>query len=112
MIYKICPADAWAQAERLGVFAGSPQDKRDGFIHFSTAGQVAGTLAKFYAGADGLILAAVDETGLEDLKYETSRDGAQFPHLYAPLPLARVVWVKPLTRRSDGAFVLPEELGE
>lgn len=112
MIYKICPADLWAQAEQSGVFTGSPHDQSDGFIHFSVAGQVAGTLAKYYDGQDGLLLIAVDETGLAALKYEASRDGALFPHLYGPLPLAHVVWQKPLTRDENGAFVLPDEMGE
>jgi uncharacterized protein (DUF952 family) len=111
MIYKICPADLWAQAERTGVFEGSPHDKADGFIHFSVARQVPGTLAKYYAGQDGLLLIAINESGLTGLIYEPARGGVLFPHLYRPLPLKHVVWQKPLTRDASGAFVLPEEMG-
>jgi len=109
MIYKICPADEWAQAARQRTWAGSDLDQRDGFIHFSTAGQVAGTLARHFAGTVELVLVAVDEAGLTDLRYQPSRDGALFPHLYGELPVSRVAWVKPLKRGPGGVFVLPQE---
>ena len=112
-IYKICPAQDWAQAQQQRSYTGSPLDRKDGFIHFSTANQVAGTLAKYYAEANDLVLVAVDTAQLgETLRFERARDGALFPHLYAALPLEAVQWVKPLTRGTDGAFVLPPELGE
>jgi uncharacterized protein (DUF952 family) len=105
VIFKICSREEWAAAEPGGTYAGTALDAKDGFIHFSQAAQVAGTLAKYYAGVDGLVLVAIDENGL-DIRWEPARDGQLFPHLYAELPLAQVVWVKPLRRGSDGAFVL------
>ncbi len=107
-IYKICPQTEWAQAGSS--YAGSAKDKEDGFIHFSTAAQVLGTLNKYYADAGDLVLVAVDPGPLGDrLRYEPSRDGALFPHLYGTLPLTSVRWVKPIARNQDGGFVLPRE---
>lgn len=110
MIFKICSQDDWTAAEQAGIYSGTPLDAQDGFIHFSQADQVAGTLAKYYAGVDGLVLIAIDETGL-DIKWEPARDGQLFPHLYSPLALAQVRWVKPLTRNEAGTFVLPPDMG-
>ena len=110
LIFKICHAAEWAQAEREGIYAGSAKDREDRFIHFSTAEQVRGTLERHYAGAGDLVLVAVDPKPLGGaLKYESSRDGALYPHLYGTLPLAFVKWVKPIGRRADGAFLLPRE---
>ena len=107
-IYKICEAAQWAEAERDGEFCGSAVDFADGYIHFSTATQVAGTAAKHFAGMSGLVLVAV---GAEDLgaalKWEPSRGGALFPHLYGALPLTAVRWVKPLRLDDDGRHVFP-----
>ncbi len=110
-IYKLCSIEDWSAAEAAGVYSGSPKDRADGFIHFSTAGQVAGTLAKYYANADRLVLVAVqvDAVGAA-LRFEPSRDGALFPHLYAALTLSSVLWTKRITRGSDGAFLLPDEI--
>jgi uncharacterized protein (DUF952 family) len=109
-IYKICRREEWARAEEDGVYAGSELDRADGFIHFSLAPQVAGTLAKFYAGDDELVLAAIDPAPLgAALRYEPSRGGALFPHLYAVLPLTAAIWAKPIVRGTDGIFLLPEE---
>ncbi len=109
-IYKICHQAEWAQAVRDNIYAGSAKDREDHFIHFSKAEQVAGTLAKYYAGAGDLVLVAVDPDPLGDLlRYEPSRDGALFPHLYGTLPLTFVRWVKPIPRKADGSFQLPEE---
>jgi uncharacterized protein (DUF952 family) len=108
-IYKICERALWeaAQAERL--FVGSPADVRDGFIHFSTAAQLPGTAAKHFAGLADLILVAVDAEALPALlKWETSRGGELFPHLYAPLPLAAVRWARPLADEVDGQRPFPE----
>lgn len=106
-IYKIVPKALWREAEKTGVFAGAPVDKADGFIHFSTAGQLAETAAKHFAGQHDLLLAAIDAEKLGPaLRYEVSRGGAQFPHLYADLDLAAVRWVRPLPW-CDGAHVLP-----
>ena len=86
LIYKICPAALWRQAEADGVFRGSPVDLADGFIHFSTAEQAKETAAKHFAGQRDLVLVAVDSETLGGvLQWEPSRGGALFPHLYAPL---------------------------
>lgn len=109
VIYKICRAEEWREAERERVFRGAPVDLADGFIHFSTAGQVAETAARHFAGADGLILVAVDAAKLGAiLKWEPSRGGALFPHLYGTLPLDAVVWIVPMPLGADGRHVLPE----
>jgi len=107
-IYKICETAHWADAERDGEFRGSAVDFADGYIHFSTAAQVAGTAAKHFAGMSGLVLVAVGAEELGGaLKWETSRGGALFPHLYGALPLTAVRWVKPLRLDYDGRHVLP-----
>ena len=108
-IYKICPASAWREAERQGVFRGSTDDIRDGFIHFSTAAQVAETADKHFAGQRDLVLVAVAAPALGPaLRFEPSRGGALFPHLYGDLPLDAVRWVKPLPLGPDGRFVFPD----
>src|ERR1044072_1406518 len=107
-IYKIAPADLWREAERAGVFSGAPVDLADGFIHFSTAAQVRETAARHFAGQSDLVLAAVHVAALGSaLRYEPSRGGALFPHLYGTLPLSAVRWVKPLPLGPDG-HVFPE----
>jgi uncharacterized protein (DUF952 family) len=109
IIYKICPASAWREAERGGVFRGSADDLRDGFIHFSTAAQVAETARKHFFGQPGLFLIAVDGDALGDsLRLEPSRNGELFPHLYGELDLGAVTAVLELRRRSDGSHELPE----
>jgi uncharacterized protein (DUF952 family) len=108
-IYKICETSLWRSAEREGRFTGAPVDLSDGFIHFSTAGQVAETAARHFAGIDDLVLVAVDAGALgAGLKWEPSRGGALFPHLYGHLPLAAVRWVRPLRLGVDGRHVFPE----
>jgi uncharacterized protein (DUF952 family) len=107
-IYKICTAPLWREAEAAGVLRGMPIDEKDGYIHFSAADQVAETLRLHFAGAEGLVLAAVDTTRLSgDLRWEPSRGGALFPHLYGALPLSAVLWAKPLALGPDGSHVLP-----
>jgi uncharacterized protein (DUF952 family) len=109
MIYKICPASAWREAERQGVYRGSPDDNRDGFIHFSTASQVAETAKKFFFGQTGLFLIAVDADMLGDaLRWEPSRNDELFPHLYGELDLGAVTDVLDLRARSDGNHDIPE----
>lgn len=99
LIYKICHAAEWAEAERGGIYAGSAKDREDGFLHFSTAEQVPGTLERYYSGASDLVLVAVDPTPLDSaLKYEPASNGAFYPHLYANLPLTCVKWAKPIRR--------------
>ena len=110
-IYKICPAAAWREAEGAGAYRGSPDDVRDGFIHFSTASQVPGTLAKHFAGQANLFLIAVDADALGPaLKWEPSRGGDLFPHLYADLDPAAADNVTPLVLGADGRHRLPEIL--
>jgi uncharacterized protein (DUF952 family) len=109
LIYKICDAATWAKAERDGVFCGAAIDLADGYIHFSTAAQLADTAAKHFAGQRDLVLAAVDAEALGfGLKWEPARGGALFPHLYAPLPMSAVRWVKPLPLDRKGLHLLPE----
>lgn len=93
LIYKIFRAAEWQALTATGETAGAPVDLADGYIHFSTAEQAPETAAKHFAGAEGLILAAVDADALgEALKWETSRGGALFPHLYRSLTLSDVGW--------------------
>jgi uncharacterized protein (DUF952 family) len=108
-IYKICDSALWREAERTGVFTGAPVDHADGFIHFSTAAQVAETAARHFAGKGDLLLVAVDATVLGSaLRYEPSRGGQLFPHLYGSLPLSAVRWVRPLPVGADGMHAFPE----
>lgn len=108
-IYKIADETLWRAAEKAGRFDGAPIDLADGYIHFSTADQARETAAKHFAGRDDLLLVAVDADRLgHRLKYEASRGGALFPHLYAPLELSAVLWVKELPLGADGAHVFPE----
>ena len=108
-IYKICERSLWQAAAMQGAFRGSADDTRDGFIHFSTAAQLAGTAAKHFANQPDLIMVAVDAGRLgPQLKWEPSRGGALFPHLYGPLPLDAVRWVRPLADEVDGQRALPE----
>jgi uncharacterized protein (DUF952 family) len=109
LIYKIVPKSLWREAEAAGVFTGAPVDVADGFIHFSTASQARETAAKHFAGQDNLLIAAIDGDRLGPaLRYEPSRGGALFPHLYGSLPLENVVWVKPLPLDADGLHVFPK----
>ncbi len=108
LIYKICPHALWAAAEREGVFRGAPVDRADGYIHFSTGDQVGETAAKHFAGADDLVLVAVEAERLGTaLTWEPSRGGALFPHLYGELPLTAARWVKPLPLGPDGRHQFP-----
>src|ERR1700744_5759552 len=104
VVYKIVATEEWAEAEAAGVFKGASVDRADGFIHFSTAMQAAETAAKWFAGRGDLTLAAVETEGPgKALRWEPSRGGALFPHLYAPLPMSAVVWSRPLPLGPDGA---------
>ena len=106
VVYKIVATEEWAKAQAAGVFAGAAIDRTDGFIHFSTAEQAPETAAKWFAGRSDLTLAAVDAEALgDDLRWEPSRGGALFPHLYAELPMSAVVWSRPLPLGSDGRHV-------
>jgi uncharacterized protein (DUF952 family) len=108
VIYHICKRDEWDAAQRAGRYEGSSQDKADGFIHFSGAEQVAASAARHRAGQSGLVLLAVDAATLgAALKWEPSRGGALFPHLYGALPVAAVIAVHDLPLGPDGAHVFP-----
>ena len=112
VIYKICPDKLWREAEATGVFRGSPVDLADGFIHFSTAAQAVETADKHFAGQRDLLLAAIDTAKLgQPLKFEPSRGGQLFPHLYGGLDLKAVIWVKPLPLGADGRHVFPDLTG-
>ena len=105
-IYKICERALWETGERCGVFPGAEVDVRAGFIHLSTAAQLRDTAAKHFAGIDDLMLIAVDADALGGaLKWEISRGGDLFPHLYGALPLTAVIWAKPLAMGADGRHV-------
>lgn len=111
LVYKICPRDLWRDAEALGRFTGAPVDHADGFIHFSTAGQVVETAARHFAGQDDLLLVAVEGDDLGPaLRFEPSRGGALFPHLYGDLPLSAVRSVTPLPLGPEGRHVFPTEI--
>ena len=110
LIYKVFTADQWAALARDGETAGAPVDLADGYIHFSTAAQLPGTLAKHFAGQTGLVLAAVEaDAAGEALRWEPSRGGDLFPHLYRPLRLDEALWTRPLPIGADGAHVIPAE---
>jgi len=111
VIYKIADADEWRAARVAGIYYGSADDKRDGYIHFSTATQLPGTLAKHFAGREGLVLIAVDAGRIGDkLSWEPARDGELFPHLYHPLPTDAAVWFTPLTLKADRTHDVPADL--
>ncbi len=108
-IYKILRAEDFAALDRDGETAGAAVDLADGYIHFSTAAQVAETAARHFAGADDLVLAAVEAGPLgAALKWEPSRDGDLFPHLYRRLRRSDLAWIAPLPLGRDGAHRFPE----
>jgi len=108
LIYKILALSEWRAAEAAGVFAGAGIDLSDGYIHFSTQEQAAETAAKHFAGKRDLVLVAVDADRLGPaLKWEVSRGGALFPHLYGTLATRDALWVKPLPLGPDGKHRFP-----
>jgi uncharacterized protein (DUF952 family) len=110
VIYKIFRAPENAAFEATGETAGAPVDLADGYIHFSTSAQVAETAAKHFAGAEDLVLLALEAAALgPDLRWEPSRGGALFPHLYRPLRRDDVLWTRALPLR-DGVHVFPDGL--
>ncbi|MFD0988234.1 DUF952 domain-containing protein [Methyloligella solikamskensis] len=107
-LYKITDVGALAKAEESGLLEGSADDLRDGYIHLSTRTQVAGTLDKHFVGEDNLMLLAFDADSIAgDLRWEASRGGEDFPHLYGTLPLSALKWSEPLPIRADGKHILP-----
>ena len=108
-IYKICASTHWLAAEHDRVLRGTADDLRDGFIHFSTADQLADTLARHFAGQGDLILIEVDAGAIGPaLRWEPSRGGALFPHLYGELPVRAVKSVRPLSLAADGRHLIPK----
>jgi uncharacterized protein (DUF952 family) len=110
VVYKICPRADWLRARELGELGPSNDDARDGYIHLSRTDQVAGTLAKHFAGRVDLLLLAVRVERLPEqaLRYEISRGGEAFPHLYGALSIAWVQEVIELPLDARGQHVLPE----
>lgn len=109
LVYKIVTAELADAAERSGVLAPMPVDRSDGYVHLSTAAQLPETLALHFRGRDGLVLLAVGTAALgEALRFEPSRRGELFPHLYAPLAMAAVVYRAGIAVAADGSCVLPE----
>lgn len=109
-VYKVLPAEDWELAKRTGLYDGSRDDRRDGFIHFSTSRQLRETLAKYFHGRNDLLLVAFHAATLgSSLKFEPSRGGDLFPHLYGRLPTAHALWQRPLELGADGIPVVREE---
>jgi uncharacterized protein (DUF952 family) len=107
LVFKIAGEAEWRAAEAEGVFAGAEVDRADGYIHFSSAHQVAETAAKWFAGRADLILVAIDADALGDaLRWEPSRGGALFPHLYGVLDISAVVWSRPMPLDHEGRHAL------
>jgi uncharacterized protein (DUF952 family) len=111
LVYKIMSTAEWVEAQGIGYFAGSEDDRRDGFIHLSGRDQLAGTAARHFKGKTGLVLVSLDASRLAaGLVWEPSRGGALFPHLYTPLDVSAAVEVTALPLGDDGVPVLPTEL--
>ncbi len=110
LIYKIFRAPEWADLQARGETNGAPVDIADGYVHFSTAAQATETAAKHFAGQDDLVLLALDADTLgPDLRWEPSRGGALFPHLYRPLRLADVLWHQNLPLKN-GTHLFPDTM--
>lgn len=104
----MCRREEWDAARTSGAYAGSSQDQADGFIHFSTGQQLPESARRHRAGQPGLVLLAVDPNDVsDDLRWEASRRGELFPHLYGSLRISAVKWVRDLPLGADGQLVLP-----
>ena len=111
LIFHICRRDEWAAASASGGYVGSSQDGADGFIHFSTTIQLRSSASKHRAGQTDLILLTVDPEGLgKKLKWEPSRDGRLFPHLYGILPVSKVLRADPIDLGDDGVHLFPDHV--
>ena len=111
IVYKVLKAAEWRDAVETGGFAGSADDLRDGFIHLSTAEQLAGTLRKHFFGQGDLVLVSFRTEDLgEQLRWEASRGGDLFPHLYGPLPASKALETQALVTAADGEVKMPEGL--
>lgn len=107
LIYKIFRSDEWADMQAKSETVGAPIDVSDGYVHFSTAKQAMETASKHFEGVDGLWLIAADTDRMAALKWEVSRGGAEFPHLYETFKMDHVVWAKALPLGADG-HVFPD----
>lgn len=110
-LFKVVPRELWETVEADGEFTGSPIDVQDGFIHLSSAEQVRETVAKHFAGQDDLLIISVRESAIDQLRWEPSRGGAMFPHVYGPLTVQSVERVDPLPLGADGVHQFPPALG-
>lgn len=109
--FRLATPERWAEVMLAGVFKGEPHDIADGFIHLSAADQVEGTLLKHHDQHQRLVLAEVDLAALgETVKWEVSRGGALFPHVYGEIPVSAVISVRHLLRNDEGDWVLPKDL--
>jgi uncharacterized protein (DUF952 family) len=109
VLYKIIDTNSWREAEVAGVFKGAAIDLKDGFIHLSTATQVKETARLHFAGTEDLLLVAIDEAVLSnDLKWEASRGGQLFPHVYGLIKPAKILWAKALPWNDDAHAFPPE----
>ena len=107
--YKLVDRAAWERARAAGAFDGSAVDHADGYIHMSTPAQLAETARRHYAGQTGLLLVTVDTARLgHGLKWEASRGGALFPHLYGPLPLSATTAERGLSVDADGVMIFDD----
>lgn len=110
-IYKICARSEWDEALARGRFDGAAVDLTDGFIHFSTGAQAAETAARHFRDRADLVIVAFDAAAFgAALKWEPSRGGALFPHLYGPLDPALTLWSEPLSLDADGIPVMPSRI--
>ncbi len=110
IILKIVPKSLWAEAEQSGTFIGAPVDQSDGFIHFSTPEQAIETAAKHFVSQDDLLIISFDaETMGDAMKWEVSRGGALFPHLYRSLDVSEALLVQALPLSSEGNHIFPEK---
>ncbi len=109
VVYKIMTATQWSEFDTTRLFRGAEIDLEDGYIHFSTSDQMMETAKRYFAGRADLILVAVDASKLgAALKFEPSRGGDLFPHLYSPLQIDAVIWAKPLPLNNKGVHAFPD----
>ncbi len=114
VIYKLVDAEDWQVATVDGAYAGSAVDLRDGYVHMSTADQLGETARRHFCGLSDLLKVTIGTAALaalpdEALRWEPSRGGALFPHLYAPLPLSAVQSIEPCHVDADGRLVMERE---
>jgi len=113
IIYKILRQTEWDELQNMGYFDGSVHDKRDGFIHMSRKDQLQGTLDKHYTEGEPVILAAIRSKDIEEtIKYEVSRGGAEFPHIYSTLPLSALAQYWALSPDPEGRYAVADLITE